>query len=56
MGHYKLIAAINNRRQRTRQLMKICIVSDSHDRAELLAAAVAKAKEGGAQAVFIAAT
>ena len=27
--------------------MKICIVSDSHDRAPLLAAAVASAKEAG---------
>lgn len=32
--------------------MKICIVSDSHDRAELLAAAVAAARESGAQAVI----
>ncbi|MBI5627219.1 MAG: metallophosphoesterase family protein [Nitrosomonadales bacterium] len=32
--------------------MKICIVSDSHDRAEPLAAAVAQAKAVGAQAVI----
>lgn len=32
--------------------MKICIVSDSHDRAEPLAAAVAKAKVAGAQAII----
>ena len=32
--------------------MKICIVSDSHDRAEALAQAVSKAKEQGAQAVI----
>jgi hypothetical protein len=32
--------------------MKICIVSDSHDRAPMLAAAVAAAKEAGAQAVI----
>ncbi|MGC2048310.1 MAG: metallophosphoesterase family protein [Gallionella sp.] len=32
--------------------MKICIVSDSHDRAEPLAAAVAKAQSDGAQAVI----
>ncbi len=32
--------------------MKICIVSDSHDRAEPLAAAVAKAQAAGAQAVI----
>jgi putative phosphoesterase len=31
--------------------MRICIVSDSHDRAPLLAAAVAQAKEAGAVAV-----
>ena len=31
--------------------MKICIVSDSHDRAPLLAAAVSAAKEAGAEAV-----
>jgi len=31
--------------------MKICIVSDSHDRAPLLAAAVAAAKAAGAEAV-----
>ena len=32
--------------------MKICIVSDSHDRAPMLAAAVASAKEAGAEAVI----
>lgn len=32
--------------------MKICIVSDSHDRGPMLAAAVAAAKEAGAQAVI----
>jgi hypothetical protein len=32
--------------------MKICIVSDSHDRAPMLAAAVREAKEAGAQAVI----
>ena len=32
--------------------MKICIVSDSHDRAEPLAAAIAEAKTAGAQAVI----
>ena len=32
--------------------MKICIVSDSHDRAEPLAAAVSQAKAAGAQAVI----
>ena len=32
--------------------MKICIVSDSHDRAEPLAAAIAEAKAAGAQAVI----
>ena len=32
--------------------MKICIVSDSHDRAEPLAAAVAEARAAGAQAVI----
>ncbi len=32
--------------------MRICIVSDSHDRAPMLAAAVRKAKEAGAQAVI----
>jgi uncharacterized protein len=32
--------------------MKICIVSDSHDRAPMLAAAVAAAKAAGAQAVI----
>ncbi len=32
--------------------MKICIVSDSHDRAEPLAAAIAKAQLAGAQAVI----
>ncbi len=32
--------------------MKICIVSDSHDRAPMLAAAVAAAKQDGAQAVI----
>ncbi len=32
--------------------MKICIVSDSHDRAEPLAAAVKQAQAGGAQAVI----
>jgi hypothetical protein len=31
--------------------MKICVVSDSHDRASMLAAAVAAAKEAGAEAV-----
>lgn len=31
--------------------MKICIVSDSHDRAPMLAAAVAAAKQAGAEAV-----
>ena len=31
--------------------MKICIVSDSHDRAEPLAAAVKQAQAAGAQAV-----
>ena len=36
--------------------MKICIVSDSHDRADPLAAAVAKAQAVGAQAVYIVAT
>lgn len=34
--------------------MKICIVSDSHDRAEPLAEAVKQAQATGAQAVFIA--
>jgi len=32
--------------------MKICIVSDSHDRAEPLAMAIAKARESGAEAVI----
>ena len=32
--------------------MKICIVSDSHDRAPMLAAAVTAAKQAGAQAVI----
>jgi putative phosphoesterase len=32
--------------------MKICVVSDSHDRGPLLAAAVAEAKQAGAQAVI----
>lgn len=32
--------------------MKICIVSDSHDRSEPLAAAVAEAKKAGAQVVI----
>ncbi|HEX9302258.1 MAG TPA: metallophosphoesterase family protein [Casimicrobiaceae bacterium] len=32
--------------------MRICIVSDSHDRAPMLAAAVREAKEAGAQAVI----
>lgn len=32
--------------------MKICIVSDSHDRAPLLAAAVSEAKEAGAEVVI----
>lgn len=32
--------------------MKICIVSDSHDRAEPLAAAIAHAQTSGAQAVI----
>ena len=32
--------------------MKICIVSDSHDRAPMLAAAVAEAKGAGAEAVI----
>ena len=32
--------------------MKICIVSDSHDRGPMLAAAIAAAKEEGAQAVI----
>ena len=32
--------------------MKICIVSDSHDRAPMLAAAVAAAKQAGAEAVI----
>ncbi|MEI8324095.1 MAG: metallophosphoesterase family protein [Betaproteobacteria bacterium] len=32
--------------------MKICVVSDSHDRAPMLAAAVAVAREAGAQAVI----
>ncbi|HSM98631.1 MAG TPA: metallophosphoesterase family protein [Gallionella sp.] len=32
--------------------MKICIVSDSHDRAEPLAAAIAKAQANGARAVI----
>ncbi|TXF11373.1 metallophosphoesterase family protein [Pelomicrobium methylotrophicum] len=32
--------------------MKLCIVSDSHDRSELLAAAVAEAKAEGAEAVI----
>ena len=32
--------------------MKICIVSDSHDRAEPLATAIAKAQTSGAQAVI----
>ena len=32
--------------------MKICIVSDSHDRAEPLAAAIAEAQAAGAQAVI----
>jgi len=36
--------------------MKICIVSDSHDRAPQLAAAVAVAKQAGAQAASTAAT
>ncbi len=31
--------------------MKICVVSDSHDRAPMLAAAVAAAKQAGAEAV-----
>lgn len=31
--------------------MKICVVSDSHDRAPMLAAAVAAAKDAGAEAV-----
>ena len=32
--------------------MKVCIVSDSHDRAQMLAAAVAQAKMAGAEAVI----
>ncbi len=32
--------------------MKLCIVSDSHDRAPMLAAAVAEAKSAGAEAVI----
>ena len=32
--------------------MKICIVSDSHDRADALAQAVCEAKERGAAAVL----
>ena len=32
--------------------MKICIVSDSHDRAPMLAAAVGEAKAAGAEAVI----
>lgn len=32
--------------------MKICILSDSHDRGDLLAAAIAEAKELGAEAVI----
>jgi putative phosphoesterase len=32
--------------------MKICVVSDSHDRAPMLAAAVAAAREAGAEAVI----
>ncbi len=32
--------------------MKICIVSDSHDRAPMLAAAVTAAKQAGAEAVI----
>jgi len=32
--------------------MKVCIVSDSHDRAPMLAAAVAEAKSAGAEAVI----
>ncbi len=32
--------------------MKICIVSDSHDRGQMLAAAVAEAKTAGAEAVI----
>ena len=32
--------------------MKICIVSDSHDRSEPLAAAIAQAQQAGAQAVI----
>ncbi|RPH58150.1 MAG: metallophosphoesterase, partial [Burkholderiales bacterium] len=31
--------------------MRICIVSDSHDRAPMLAAAVSAARQAGAQAV-----
>ena len=31
--------------------MRVCVVSDSHDRASMLAAAVAMAKEAGAEAV-----
>lgn len=33
-------------------IVKICIVSDSHDRAPLLAAAVSEAKEAGAEVVI----
>ena len=36
---------------RNRGVVKICIVSDSHDRAPMLAAAVSAAKQDGAQAV-----
>jgi putative phosphoesterase len=32
--------------------MKVCVVSDSHDHGEMLAAAVARAREWGAQAVL----
>jgi predicted phosphodiesterase len=36
--------------------MKICIVSDSHDRSDVLVGAITEARHAGAQAVFIVVT
>jgi hypothetical protein len=48
-----LVIKTNDRKPSISQRhMKICIVSDSHDRAEPLAAAIAEAQAAGAQAVI----
>src|SRR6476646_9523065 len=44
--------SVTGREIRCDQDMKICIVSDSHDRAPMLASAVAAAKAEGAEAVI----